>query len=62
MLKSFKISVEDIQFLNDEFSVETKNNNTYKSKIVIGAYGKRSSIRYQFRAEISLKTSHLIWL
>ena len=36
--------VVDIQFLNDEFSVETKNNSIYKSKIVIGAYGKRSNI------------------
>jgi flavin-dependent dehydrogenase len=36
--------VVDIQFLNDEFSVETKTNSIYKSKIVIGAYGKRSNI------------------
>jgi flavin-dependent dehydrogenase len=37
-------SVVDIQFLDDEFSVVTKSNNTYKSKVVIGAYGKRSAI------------------
>ncbi len=37
-------SVIDIQFLNDVFSVVTKNKITYKSKLVIGAYGKRSTI------------------
>lgn len=43
-VKIIQDSVVDIQFLNDEFSVETKNNSIYKSKIVIGAYGKRSNI------------------
>ncbi|WP_431132944.1 NAD(P)/FAD-dependent oxidoreductase [Psychroserpens mesophilus] len=37
-------SVEDIQFLNDEFSVNTKNTELFKAKIVIGAYGKRSNL------------------
>ncbi len=36
-------SVIDIQFLNDAFSIQTKNK-TFHSKIVIGAYGKRSSL------------------
>ena len=36
-------SVVDIQFLNDSFSVQTKNK-AYHSKLVIGAYGKRSSL------------------
>ncbi len=43
-VKILQDSVVDIQFSNDEFSVETKNNSIYKSKIVIGAYGKRSNI------------------
>ncbi|WP_166959724.1 NAD(P)/FAD-dependent oxidoreductase [Yeosuana marina] len=37
-------SVIDIKFLDDVFSVDTKNNNTYRSKLVIGAYGKRSAL------------------
>ncbi|WP_040252719.1 NAD(P)/FAD-dependent oxidoreductase [Psychroserpens mesophilus] len=37
-------SVEDIQFSNDEFLVETKKSNKFKAKIVIGAYGKRSNL------------------
>ena len=41
--KIIQDSVIDIQFLNDAFSVQTKNN-TFHSKIVIGAYGKRSSL------------------
>jgi flavin-dependent dehydrogenase len=36
-------SVIDIQFLNDAFSVQTKNK-TFHANIVIGAYGKRSSL------------------
>ena len=36
--------VTNIQFLNDEFSIITKNNSTYKSRVVVGAFGKRSSI------------------
>lgn len=43
-VKTVQDSVIDIQFLNDEFSVATKNNITYKSKLVIGAYGKRSTL------------------
>ncbi|WP_445737417.1 NAD(P)/FAD-dependent oxidoreductase [Mariniflexile sp.] len=43
-VKTVKDSVMDVQFLNDGFSVATKNNNTFKSKIVIGAYGKRSAL------------------
>ncbi len=37
-------TVIDIKFLNDEFSVITKNGRNYKAKIVIGAHGKRSTV------------------
>lgn len=37
-------SVTDIQFLNDEFTITTKTNSSYTSKIVIGAFGKRSAL------------------
>lgn len=40
----FQDSVEGIQFLNDEFSVNTKNKKVFTAKIVIGAYGKRSNL------------------
>ena len=49
--------VVDIQFLNDEFSVETKNNSIYKSKIVIGAYGKRSNIDIKLNRKFIKKKS-----
>ncbi|MEH6536752.1 MAG: NAD(P)/FAD-dependent oxidoreductase [Psychroserpens sp.] len=37
-------AVEDIHFSNDEFSIGTKNKTTFKAKMVIGAYGKRSNL------------------
>lgn len=43
-VETIQDTVIDIQFLNDVFSVVTKNKITYKSKLVIGAYGKRSSL------------------
>ena len=42
-VKIIRDSVIDIQFLNDAFSVQTKNK-TFHSNIVIGAYGKRASL------------------
>ncbi len=53
-------SVEDIQFSNDIFSVETKNNKTYQSKIVIGAYGKRSNLDIKLKRQfIKSKSPYL---
>jgi flavin-dependent dehydrogenase len=43
-VKILQDSVEDIQFINDEFSVETKDKKVFKARIVIGAYGKRSNL------------------
>jgi flavin-dependent dehydrogenase len=37
-------TVEDIQFLNNNFTVQTKSSGTLQSKIVIGAYGKRANL------------------
>lgn len=37
-------TVSDIQFIDDDFYVSTSNNLKLKSKIVIGAFGKRSNI------------------
>ena len=41
-VKILQDSVEKVHFENDLFSVITKNNQKFISKIVIGAYGKRS--------------------
>lgn len=37
-------TVVDVQFKNDVFTVITKNNKKLSSKIVLGAYGKRSNV------------------
>jgi flavin-dependent dehydrogenase len=37
-------TVTDINFLDDEFKVATKNGKNYSAKIVIGAHGKRSNV------------------
>ncbi|TXE18370.1 NAD(P)/FAD-dependent oxidoreductase [Psychroserpens burtonensis] len=52
--------VEDIQFSNDEFSVETKNNTVFKAAIVIGAYGKRANLDVKLdRKFIKTKSPYL---
>jgi flavin-dependent dehydrogenase len=37
-------SVNDITFVDDEFIVTTSNSRSFKSKVVLGAFGKRSTI------------------
>ncbi|MBJ2173447.1 NAD(P)/FAD-dependent oxidoreductase [Aureibaculum sp. A20] len=46
-----KDAVVDISFQNDEFSVFTKTQKKYISKVVIGAYGKRSAIDVQLKRD-----------
>lgn len=43
-VKVLQDTVDEVHFLNDKFSSETKIHGVLKSKIVIGAYGKRSSL------------------
>lgn len=53
-------TVEDIRFLNDAFSVDTKNNKTFTSKIAIGAYGKRANLDVKLnRTFIDTKSPYL---
>jgi len=52
--------VGDIVFGNDIFTVCTLNNRIITSKIVIGAFGKRSNIDQKLKREFILKKSH--WL
>ena len=50
-------SVGDIQFLNDEFSVKTKSDKQFISKIVIGAYGKRSNLDVKLKRQFIKRKS-----
>jgi flavin-dependent dehydrogenase len=49
--------VTDIQFKNDEFIVSTKNHRLYNANIVIGAYGKRSTLDIKFKRDFIQKKS-----
>ncbi|MCD2258337.1 NAD(P)/FAD-dependent oxidoreductase [Psychroserpens luteolus] len=44
-------TVEDVQFDNDQFTVITKDQKHFKSKMVIGAYGKRSNIDVKLKRQ-----------
>ena len=50
-------SVTDIQFIEDEFIISTTNNLVIKTKIAIGAYGKRSNIDQKLNRNFILKKS-----
>ena len=50
-------TVTDIQFIEDEFQVSTSNTLELKSKIVIGAFGKRSNIDQKITRDFILKKS-----
>lgn len=59
-VKTLQDIVEDIQFFNDEFSVDTKSNKTFKAKVVIGAYGKRANLDVKLnRKFIKTKSPYL---
>ncbi|GAB4009069.1 hypothetical protein GCM10028808_16470 [Spirosoma migulaei] len=49
--------VTDVQFQNDQFTVRTSNGKVYASKLVIGAYGKRSSVDKQLQRNFILNES-----
>ena len=55
-----KDKVENIIFENDEFTVETTDNIVLKSKVVIGAFGKRSNIDQKMQRDFIQKKSY--WL
>lgn len=50
-------TVIDIQFIEDEFIISTMNNLEIKTKIAIGAYGKRSNIDQKLNRNFILKNS-----
>ncbi|MEM9679053.1 MAG: NAD(P)/FAD-dependent oxidoreductase [Bacteroidota bacterium] len=53
-------AVVDVEYKNDQFTIKTKSNNVYNSRIVIGAFGKRSNLDVKFqRAFIKKKSPYL---
>lgn len=50
-------TVNDIQFLDDEFLISTSNNLEIKSRIAIGAFGKRSNIDLKLNRNFIQKKS-----
>jgi len=52
-----KDSVIDVNFEADIFKVETKSNDIFQSKIVIGAFGKRSNLDVKFNRKFIAKKS-----
>jgi len=50
-------SVTDIQFMDDEFSIFTLNNLEIRSRIVIGAFGKRSNIDQKLKRSFIQKNA-----
>ncbi|MDP5107188.1 MAG: NAD(P)/FAD-dependent oxidoreductase [Polaribacter sp.] len=52
-----KDSVLDVNFTNDIFKVETKENNIFTSKIAIGAFGKRSLLDVKLERDFIQKKS-----
>lgn len=52
-----KEDVINVSFQNDIFTVETKENKEYQSKIVIGAFGKRSSLDIKMNRKFIRKKS-----
>ncbi|MDP5081087.1 MAG: NAD(P)/FAD-dependent oxidoreductase [Winogradskyella sp.] len=52
-----KDSVIDIDFESDQFTIKTKLNQQFQSKIVIGAYGKRSNLDVKFKRKFITKKS-----
>ncbi|MDB2385552.1 NAD(P)/FAD-dependent oxidoreductase [Polaribacter sp.] len=47
----------DIKFKNDEFTVQTKNNKVFTSKICIGSFGKRSQLDVNLNRDFIKKKS-----
>ena len=55
-----KDSVEAIHFKEDAFTITTKNAKVFQSKVVVGAFGKRSSLDKKMNRKFFQK-NHRIW-
>ena len=49
--------VEGVSFINDEFTISTKNHGVFKSRLVVGAYGKRAALDQKLRRQFILQKS-----
>lgn len=58
--KVIKDKIENIIFTDDEFTITTANNTVLKTKIAIGAFGKRSNIDQKMQRNFIKKKSY--WL
>ncbi|WP_299114989.1 NAD(P)/FAD-dependent oxidoreductase [uncultured Winogradskyella sp.] len=56
-IELFQDTVVDVNFKDDSFQVITKSNQILQSKIVIGAFGKRSNLDIQFQRKFIKKKS-----
>lgn len=56
-VKVLNDKVEDVVFSNNKFQVVTKSGKEFQSKIVIGAFGKRSNLDIKFQREFITKKS-----
>jgi flavin-dependent dehydrogenase len=52
--------VNEIDFSNDSFTIQTENNETYVAKVVLGAFGKRSNLDIKLQRNFIQKKS--AWL
>ncbi len=50
-------TVVHVDFVNDEFQIQTKTKHALKAKIVIGAFGKRSNLDVKFQRKFIKKQS-----
>lgn len=56
-VKLVQTTVTNIQFANDEFTVETNTNETFLSTLVIGSFGKRSNLDVKMQRDFIKKPS-----
>jgi menaquinone-9 beta-reductase len=58
--KIIQDNVENVVFTDDEFKITTSNNTSFRSNVVIGAYGKRSNLDQNLNRNFIQKKSN--WL
>jgi flavin-dependent dehydrogenase len=49
--------VNEIDFSNDSFTIQTENNETFEATVVLGAFGKRSNLDVKFQRNFIQKKS-----
>lgn len=49
--------VNDVEFLNDNFTIQTENEEKFQTKVVLGAFGKRSNLDVKLQRDFIQKKS-----